>query len=199
MSSESDRSFFRVPCEYQLRFRKAGPNELELFRSIAMRPSIGSTTRTEIENAIQSLDSRDGMKTVIEKAVAILINIDQRIERMEENVLSILLDRKDEYIPYEWVSGDMGAGGAMFHWEEGQDIKVGDEVLLDMLLPDMPEHRIVAAAKVVSVNQSSEISTEFLAIHQDDKEFIHRFVMARQREILRERSRNKQKEPSDPS
>lgn len=196
MSSETDRSFFRVPCEFQLRFRKAGPDELELFKSIAMRPSIGSTTRTEIENAIQTLDSRDGMKTVIEKSVAILINIDQRIERMEENVLNILLDRKEEYIAYEWVSGDIGAGGAMFHWEEGEALKAGDDLLLDILLPDMPEHRIVAAAKVTDSSKTPEVSTEFVAIHPDDKEFIHRFVMARQREILRERSRAKKTDDS---
>lgn len=194
--SESDRRYFRVPCEFQLRFKKVAADEYKLFSSYALRPSPTSAARAKIENYVGLMDAKDGLKGLVETAVGILLNIDQRLERVEENILSILLDRKDDFVPYEWVSGEIGAQGVAFQWEEPSALQKGDQILVDMLLPDMPEHRIVAAALVADLKEDGELIVDFEAIHHDDQELIHRFVLGREREILRERARQKKNDPS---
>lgn|GEM_PF-7093526 len=162
-----------------------------MFQSVAMRPSPTSAVRAEIDNFIQTIDASDGMRNLIEKAFYLLLNIDQRLERLEEEFLKMMFGKKEEISQYEWVAGEVGAGGIAFRSEGHASVKQEDMVLLDILLPDLPEQRIVAAGKVREMKPESQFEIDFLSIHSDDREFIHRFVMARQREILRERSMHK--------
>ena len=153
-----------------------------------MRPSPHSTLKSEIEAQIANMGIREESKLLFEKAFQILLNIDQRLERLEENMHHVMAGDKQVLESYDWVHGDLSAGGLSFVSEAKKDVKVEQTVLLDMLLPSLPEQRIVTAAKVIYADDAGKIGLEFSAIHEDDKEFIHRYVISREREMLRNRA-----------
>ena len=197
MSTDEDtnqkREFFRVPCEFQIRFREISDEELNVFKSFAMRPSPHSTLRAEVEGQLQAMPIRDESKVLLEKAFQILLNMDQRLERLEEQFQAFMSGAKPTLDSYEWVHGDLSAGGVAFVFEKGVKVKPDSRLLIDLILPAMPEYRLVAAAQVNYVNPDGRVGTDFLAIHEDDKEFIHRFVIAREREMLRNRALEREK------
>ncbi len=188
-----ERNYFRIACEFQVRFRVISDEELGVFSNYAMRPSPYSHLRFELENQLQAMDIRDESKFLFEKAFQILMNIDQRLERLEEQMQSIKTGDKGVLESYEWVHGDLGAGSTAFVASKTTEVKVGNHILLDIILPALPEYRFVAAAKVVHVDEKN-IGCEFSAIHEDDREFIHRYVIQREREVLRNRAQSKGKQ-----
>jgi hypothetical protein len=188
--TKENRNFFRVACEFQIRSRKIDEKELEMFRSFAMRPSQYSTLRYDLEHQFSSLNIREESKTLFEKAFQILINIDQRLERIEEQIQALRAKDEISLQNYEWIHGDLSAGGIYYHTDTKINFSVSDIVLIDLLLPSLPEYRVVAAARV-SRAESQELAMEFEAIHSDDQEFIHRFVMSREREMLRARAKER--------
>jgi hypothetical protein len=193
MSEDHERSYFRIACEFQVRYRAIDEEELRVFRSYAMRPSPYSGLRYELENQLQSMAIREESKFLFEKAFQLLMNIDQRLERIEEQVQKSSATHIAE--SYEWVHGDLGAGGLAFSPESKQvNVKPGQELLVDVILPSLPEYRFVAAAKVLHTEKKDQIGVEFVAIHEDDREFIHRYVIQREREVLRARAQGKSKE-----
>ncbi|MDB5037513.1 MAG: hypothetical protein JWQ35_1041 [Bacteriovoracaceae bacterium] len=197
--AEKTRQYFRVSCELQVRFRVIDDEELQVFKSYALRPSPYSSLRNELENQLQAMDIREESKFLFERGFQLLMNIDQRLERLEEQMH---LQRSGAaHIPdsYEWVHGDLGAGGLAFSSESKISVKPDQTVLLDCLLPSLPEYRFVVAAKVLHTEKKKLIGTEFLAIHEDDREFIHRFVIQRERELLRARATAKKGETDKPS
>ncbi len=186
----SEREYFRVPCEFQIRVRTIEIEELNLFVSQAMRPSPYSILRMEVETQLSQLSFRDETKVLLEKAFQLLINMDQRLERMEETLGQSQGDIAPGLNPYQWTQGDLGAGGLSFDLADSTNFKVGNHVMIDCVLPAMPEFRFVAAGKIVAID-STKVSSEFVGIHADDREYIHRFVMARQREQLRGRTKDR--------
>lgn len=186
-----ERDYFRVPCEFQLRYRKIDENELEHFRS-ALRPSPYSTFRMNLENQLASMGIQEESKVLLEKAFQLLINMDQRLERLEEQIQGLKIKDDMNTQQYEWRAGDLGAGGISFDDQDHADMKQGDAVVLDVILPSMPEYRFVSAARVSHVN-SDGLGFEFIEIHSDDQEYIHRFVRSREREILRTRAKERDK------
>ncbi len=193
MSTDHDRSFFRVPCELQIRFRVLNDDEFNVFKSYSLRPSAFSAMRMEVENQIRNLSIRDDSKALFERAFQILINLDQRMERIEEQLQQIAHGGKAILEVYDWVHGDLGGGGIAFKSEKTSKLKKGDRVLVDAILPALPEYRFVAACDVAHVDADGTVGMHFLAIHDDDREFIHRFVTAREREILRARANERDK------
>jgi len=199
-SDESDRSrtYYRVPCELQIRFRRLDNEELKVFSSFAMRPSPHSNLKTEIEQQLQGIGIREESKTLFEKAFQLLLNLDQRLERIEEQLASLASGAKSTLDSYEWVHGDIGAGGLAFFPESKNPLLKGEKLLMDIILPTLPEHRFVVAAEVSHIDEVGKVGTKFISIHEDDREFIHRFVISREREILRlralERERKKDKD-----
>lgn len=190
-----ERSYFRIACEFQIRFRKIDAEELKVFKSHAMRPSPYSSLRMELENQLQNMSIKAESKFLFEKAFQILVNIDQRLERLEEQVMGLRLGDQVTPDSYEWTHGDLGAGGLSFKAPSKSDVQVGDLVLVDILLPSMPEYRLVAAAKVVHLEgEGPVLGLEFDAIHEDDREFIHRYVIQREREMLRNRAQTQKTE-----
>lgn len=185
----STRNFFRVPCEFQIRFRVIDEEEFKVFESYAMRPSTHSRLRGEIEGQLRGMEIREQSKSLFEKAFQILLNIDQRLERMEEMLLE-KAENQSKLIKdsYEWVHGDISAGGISCTPKAHKGGKVGYLVLLDVLLPMLPEYRLVAAGKVARIEKNGEVGFEFSAIHEDDREFLHRFVISREREMLRSKA-----------
>lgn len=186
MADNQPRNFFRIACEYQLRFRVIEKEELQVFQNYAMRPSPHSTLKYEIESQLQTMEIRQESKFLFEKAFQLLINIDQRLERIEEQ----LTQRENHSIKenYEWVHGDLGAGGLSFHGRS-ENLPAADSIILvDVILPSLPEYRFVAASRVVPSNRQGILSIEFISIHDDDREFLHRYVIQREREMLRTRA-----------
>jgi hypothetical protein len=192
VQENNPRTYFRMACEFQVRFRVINEEELNVFKSYAMRPSPYSTLKNEIENQLQSMEIREESKFLFEKAFQLLINVDQRLERLEE----LITQREARTVAdsYEWVHGDLGAGGLAFEIKEKKSPKVGDLVLIDLILPSLPEYRLVAAGRIVHSEKKNLISAEFIAIHEDDREYIHRFVIERERELLRARAITKKTE-----
>lgn len=176
-------SSFRVPCEFQIRFREVTKEELEIFRTFSMRPSPFASLKNEVETMIRGADIREESKTLFEKAFQILINLDQRMERIEEHLNRNPLESGPILESYEWVHGDLGAGGLAMETKKPTP-RANAYVMLDVVVPGLPEHRFVAAGLMQS---SRRFECEFLAIHEDDREFLHRFIMNREREILRNR------------
>lgn len=191
--AESDRQYFRVPCDFQIRYTKLSNTEFEVFESHSTRPSTMSSVRMDIHNLVSTLDLRDGAKSLIEHGVNLLLSIDQRLDRLEENVLKLLLDQKDEYVPYHFVHGEIGAVGMTFETDTIQSLRKGDRLLCDFILPDMPEHRIVAALEVKSLTDEGGVDGEFVSFHHDDQEFLHRFIRSRERQILRQRAQERER------
>ncbi|MBN8555759.1 MAG: hypothetical protein J0L93_09970 [Deltaproteobacteria bacterium] len=187
-------SGFRVACEFQVRFRTIEESELEVFRSYAMRPSAYSALKSQIENQLSAMAIRDESKNLLEKAFQILLNIDQRLERIEEQMYNPDSSKYKILENYDWVHGELGAKGLSFSHEKTKSVKVGDLLLLDLILPSLPEQRMVAALKVSSL-ANDYIDGNFVAIHDEDVEFLHRYVIAREREMLRARAleRDRQK------
>jgi hypothetical protein len=191
MTENQPRNYFRIACEFQVRFRSIDDEELRVFRNYAMRPSPHSTLKFEIESELQGMEIRQESKFLFEKAFQLLINIDQRLERIEEQIAQ----RESSVLPdsYEWVHGDLGAGGLSFGVQSKAIPQSGSTVLVDVILPALPEYRFVAASKVIHSEKKDLVSVEFLAIHEDDREYLHRFVIQREREILRSRAVAKEK------
>lgn len=187
-SSNTSKTNFRIPCEFQIRYRVIDKAELEVFKSYAMRPSPYSTLKADIESQLSAMPVRDESKSLLEKAFQILLNIDQRLERLEEK-LSPQDDGAVKIVEnYEWVHGELGGAGFSFLSEQKKQISNGSLILIDMILPSFPEQRIVAAAQVSSSDASGNVVAEFVGIHEQDTEFVFRFVAAREREILRTRA-----------
>jgi len=192
MKKALEKTEFRVPAEFQMRFRKIEGQELSMFRAYSVRPSPTSSARMEVESYIRNLDAKDTVRTLVERAFYILLNIDQRLERLEETVLNHVTGKSQDHTIYDWVSGSIGSSCMSFITEADADpLAVGDILLLDFLLPDLPEQRIVATGKVRERDSQEHWIVDFDAIHPDDGELIHRFLMLRQREILRERAASK--------
>ena len=192
MTETNDRNYFRIPCEYQIRFRVVNDEELSVFKNYALRPSPYSSLRTELETQLHAMQIREESKFLFEKAFQLLMNIDQRLERLEEAIHKSSATAIVE--SYEWVHGDLGAGGVSFTTESKPQAKAGDHLLLDILLPSLPEYRLVAAGKVLHIEKQNQMGVEFVAIHEEDREFIHRFVIQRERETLRARALGKKKD-----
>lgn len=176
--TDHDRNFYRVPCEFQIRFRPIGEDELKIFRSFAMRPSPHSSLKAEVDTQISAINIRDESKALFEKAFQILLNIDQRLERIEEQLIP---GHAKVVENYDWIRGDLGAGGLAFRLETEKTPQLGAKLLMDMILPSMPEHRIVSAVEVSHIDSDGKVGMEFIAIHEDDREFLHHFVIARER------------------
>ena len=185
-----EREFFRVACEFQIRIRKVEEEELQIFTAHGLRPSPYSILRTELEGQLSLLPIRDESKNLLEKAFQILINMDQRLERIEEYLEEREGDNGFKLMRYEWVHGDIGAGGFSCEVEGSHSFKSGEALLVDIILPALPDYRFVAAARAVAA-EGKKLNCEFAGIHADDREYIHRFVMARERELLRARSKDR--------
>lgn len=185
MSPDSTRNYYRIACEFQVRFRVIDDDELEVFQNYALRPAPYSSLKTELEAQLRAMDIREESKFLFEKAFQLLINIDQRLERIEEQLVN-----KEANLPenYEWVHGDLGAGGLAFSTESDQKVKEGQKLLVDVILPSLPEYRFVAAAQALHTGKKGQIGVEFTSIHEDDREYIHRFVIQKERELLRARA-----------
>ena len=186
----TEREYFRVPCEFQIRFRKIDEEELRQFLTNAMRPAPSSILRMEVETQLSQLSFRDETKILLEKAFQLLLNMDQRLERIEETMEQAKALGSSPLTPYAWVHGDLGAGGLAFESEKAAVLKEQEILLTDLVLSSMPEFRFVAASRIVKI-EGLRMNCEFVGIHADDREYIHRFVMARQREQLRSRSKDR--------
>src|SRR4051794_5364273 len=101
-TEEENRSFYRVPTEFQIRIKRLSPAELEVFQSFALRPSAYAGLRTEIETQIQSLEIREESKNLFQRAFSLLLSIDQRLERLEESVQNAALKEGSTIEAYEW-------------------------------------------------------------------------------------------------
>ena len=110
---ENQRNYFRVPCEFQLRHRVLEDQEFEVFKSFALRPSPYSSLKVEIENQLNNLPVGASSRLLFEKAFQILVNIDQRLERLEET-FNQYIQGSEKLEAYEWVTGNLGAGGLEF-------------------------------------------------------------------------------------
>lgn len=171
-----------------MRLRRVEGEELGVFKSFAMRPSPYASLKAEIDTTIQSLGVREESKTLFERAFQLLINMDQRLERIEEQLLQMSRGEKAPVDSYEWIHADLGAGGLVFEAGSQWKVSAGDSVLLDLILPALPEYRLVAAAEIKDGGAPRRFEAIFTFIHDDDREFIHRFVMSRERELLRARA-----------
>lgn len=192
-NDRKSREYFRVPCELQVRFRKVNDEELKLFKQYGLRPSPYTSLRMTIEQDLQRLSIREESKTLLEKAFQILLNIDQRLERLEEYLQGQNSDAPEIKESHEWVRADLSAGGIAFIPSKEKDLKIGDDLMLDLLFPSLPEQRVVCAGKVVHIQSDGNIGIDFSEIHQDDQEFIHRFVIEKEREVLRARAQEREK------
>jgi len=194
----SDRNepahFFHVPCEVQIRFRELSHQEMTAFQQFGLRPSPYTQLRVGIESEISRMSFGEESRTVMEKAFQILINIDQRLERLEELIQAQISGTPVIKEGHEWVQADLSAGGMAFIPATPKPIKVGDHVLLDLILPGLPEQRVVAVADVTEL-QGEKVNVKFNMLHQDDKEAIHRFVLEREREILRSKALERDQKP----
>lgn len=187
------KDFYKVPCDFQMRFRILSEEEHQVFQSVSMRPSPYSVLCSELDSLIESSKGLDMNRALIERAFQILINIDQRLERLEEDFHQFISGKKEEVQNYDWYHGELGAGGLVVQKSELKMEPSQAEaklILVDLLLPSLPEHRIVATAKLNEIDQDKCIF-EFQSIHKDDQEFIYRFVAARERELLRARASQK--------
>jgi len=193
-SGQNDRSSFRIPSEFQIRFRKVTEEEAQIFTSFAMRPSPVSAARGEIEGLISSLPFQDSGRVLIEKAFHFILNMDQRLERLEEILNQRVHQDEIGLKPYEWVSGEIGSHEVLFRWESDPELESGDRVLIDLLLPDLPELRVVACGRVINYSEEQASLIELESIHADDREYLHRFILARQREMLRDRAAAKKQD-----
>lgn len=187
-----EKAFFTVPCEMQARYRVISEEEFQVFKVHGLRPSPGSSIREEVENQVKSLDLDDTGRSLVEKLFKLILNIDQRIERIEESLQKKPSPSGTEAEPYEFYQAELGAEGILLKIDAASGASVDDIVLLDMILPSLPEHRIVAAGTITELEPNQTIRVRFSAIHGDDREFIHRFSMIRQRELLRERAREEE-------
>jgi hypothetical protein len=191
---KDSRDFYRVACELQIRFRKADADEVNVFKEFGLRPSPYSNLRTTIETELNRSSLSDEAKMLLEKGFQILLNIDQRLERLEELIQSQHSDEPIIQESHEWVHADVSAGGIAFVPPKDKSLKVGDLLMIDMIFPSLPEQRVVCSGKVLHAGQKDgTVGIVFESIHQDDKEFIHRFVLEREREILRARALEREK------
>lgn len=193
MSSESkNEESFKVSCELQLRFRKVDAEELRVFKEFGLRPSPYTSLRMGIETELNRLSLQGENRILLEKAFQLLLNIDQRLERMEEFIQN--QNGKEPMIRerHEWFHADLNASGLAFIPMKDSKLSSGDTLMLDMIFPSFPEQRIVCSGQVMSAaGKNNAVQVNFVDIHQDDREFLHRFVMEREREILRARKENK--------
>lgn len=188
ISASSSRDFFRVPCELQLRFRKIDQEELRVFKQFGLRPSPYSSLRAGIETELSRLMLDSEMKHLLEKAFQILLNIDQRLERIEETLAGQAKEAPTVQDSHTWVHADLSAGGIAFVPPEKSSVQKGDFVMLDLIFPALPEQRVVCAGRVIHEGKEGAVGVEFTEIHQDDLEFVHRFVLEKEREMLRTRA-----------
>ena len=181
------KAFFHVPCEVQIRFRELAAEELEAFQQFGLRPSPYTQLRLGIESELSRMAIADESRLIFERAFQILINIDQRLERLEETIQGQISGTPTIKDGHEWVQADLSAGSIAFIPPSPKTLKVDTNLLLDIILPGLPEQRIVATGSVKST-EGDKILAEFTMLHQDDKEAIHRFVLEREREMLRSRA-----------
>lgn len=188
-----EKAFFKVPCEFQLRFRELTQEEADLFHASPSRPSPYSALRTELKALTESIKFGDPYKTLIEKAFQLLINMDQRLERMEEQVYSMTSDVADDLVGYQWTIAEIGALGIQLDKKYVSPQNSNSIFLLDFIIPSLPEQRVIATASLKDLDSSSYVFF-FKSIHDADRELIHQFVASREREILRDRSARKKGE-----
>ena len=190
------QAFFHVPCELQIRFRELSPEELSAFQSFGLRPSPYTQLRLGLESEFSRMQMGDESRSVLEKAFKILINIDQRLERLEELIQGQMSGAPVIKEGHEWVQADLSAAGLSFIPASPKQVKVSSQILLDIILPGLPEQRVVATATIVAI-EGEKVRVEFSMLHQDDKEAIHRFVLEREREILRSRALDREQKKSN--
>lgn len=189
--SESTRDYYRVPCDMQVRYKKIGAEEADLFKAYAIRPSSHSSLTQEIDLQVQQSSFSAEAKFLFEKAFQILLSIDQRLDHLEERLNSDQSGITDIEMTYEWATGDLSASGIGLRLQSPPSVQAGDKILLDVVLPALPEHRFVATAEVAHTKEKNEIGLNFISIHEDDREFLHQYVRKREREILRSRAQKR--------
>jgi len=184
------RDFYRISCELQIRYRKAEAEEIGMFKNFGLRLSPYTSLRNTIESELHTADLPEAGKSLLERAFQILLNIDQRLERLEE-----LIQHQGVETPtpgqeaHEWIHADVSAGGISFVPTKDKKLNMGDLVMMDMIFPSLPEQRVVCSGKVVHAGQKNDhLGIEFEYLHEEDREFIHRFVLEKEREMLRARA-----------
>lgn len=186
---EETNAYFRVPCEIQIRARVIDQAEFEMFQKVTLRPSPVASLRSEIESLMRVSSLDESLRGVIANAFSLMLNIDQRLDRIEEDLSLFIQGKKEHITPYEWTRVELGAEGFLAQLAQLPKLTMGDLVLVDFLLPSFPEQRIVAAVKVVEDSNPEEVHFRFECLHDEDLEGIFRFIRSREREILRSRKK----------
>lgn len=185
---EKDKDYFRVPCEFQMRSRVVDEQERELFKTVSVRPSASLSLRSEVEGLLRGSQLDESLRSVVDYGFALLLNMDQRLERIEEEFSLFVSGQKEKIQQYQWVSADLGAEGLWVPRSVLADAKEGDFLLMDILLPSMPEQRLVATLEWVECREG-QAHLLFDGLHKEDEEYLFRFIRSREREILRSRKK----------
>lgn len=184
-----NESGFRVPCEIKLRYKQIRPEELDRFQLFSLRSSGKHHLRSEIEQCLHAVDLSSSSKALVEKGFQLLLHLDQKLDRIEREFQKQFSQETEEK-PYQSCQVQLGGTGLI--WSTS-GLKEGEQLILDMVVPNIPEQQMLLGARVKQkVDDGYEL--EFNAIHEEDREYIYRYVASREREILRRRALEKKKD-----
>ena len=107
-------------------------------------------------------------------------------------MLSILLNKKkfQSIISGPLTEVNISGAGLRFHTDE--NFKLGDFVELNIVLPPYPYFIIESIGKIVRISRENsktkEVAVKFVAISEDNREMLIKYVFKRQRELLRSKT-----------
>ncbi len=177
----SAESYFRLSVQLKIR-RK----EIQL--RAAARPNSLSSTRSDIEMQIHEADLGKEEKVLAERLFDVLLGLDIRLQRLEEQVGALLSGNPKSYEVFREIPMELGAEGIVVSkevWPFGEALEKGDG--FEIVLPFVPEWPFQTSLQMAESVGVDSYHFRFKHIHKDDQELIHRYLRVREREVLRAR------------
>lgn len=167
------REFSRVDASVPFAVRLVPPDERSNIKSKISGESVLAEfqTLTDVEDKVLS----DWLKMLNAKL---------------DSIISMLTFQREGFGSLPFVNVNISGGGLSFSSKE--KYKIGDVLEMKMLIPVMPPIALYIYGEVVKVEpqiNSYITGVKFIAIDEDIRDEIVKFVFRRQREMLREKRR----------
>lgn len=191
MDWQQGREFVRIDVSLPVRCREIKEEDLpEKKEELVLHPSnlemMGWNTGRIADKRRDNADSEGDFNLL---SIQLLWDISRKLDRLID-----LLEHKETREPEEWEARAVDLNGSGMRIISPREINVDEYLQLEMNIPLFPITTIVCMGKIVWVKSIEgkyasrwEAGVKFVAINEDDREEIIRFLFQQQRMLLRAR------------
>jgi len=186
MEHRERREFYRIDDRLTIKFRIIGEEEFRYLENIVRFSPASSFSDTDELSILKKIELDE------EKSKDPIYTYLKIIDRKLDLILDMLTERTEEGGIYKTVQVGVNLSASGIRFSSEIPMKKDDFVELIMILPVYPHMRIsvlcrVVRAKTVSINghKTYEVSLHFIVINENDRDILIRYILAKEREMLR--------------